>query len=230
MVVVIRCNNRIWVNGCSYLLLFPSGISRDSRHKRRATGGRKANLKKKRLYESGRPPAMTKLGATRIHTVRVRGGNLKHRALRLDTGNFSWGTEVITRKSRVLDVVYNASNNELVRTKTLVKNSIIQIDATPFKAWYEQHYGVKVGLKKAAKRAAATEEAADSKQSKHVQRKLEERQKTRTLDPALDEAFASGRLYACISSRPGQSGRCDGYILEGKELEFYVRQLKRRKQ
>ena len=172
---------------------------------------------------------MTKLGATRIHTVRVRGGNLKHRALRLDTGNFSWGTEVITRKSRVLDVVYNASNNELVRTKTLVKNSIIQIDATPFKAWYEQHYGVKVGLKKAAKRAAA-EETADAKQSKHAQRKLEERQKTRTLDPALDEAFASGRLYACISSRPGQSGRCDGYILEGKELEFYVRQLKRRKQ
>ena len=30
------------------------GISRDSRHKRRSTGGRKANLKKKRLYESGR--------------------------------------------------------------------------------------------------------------------------------------------------------------------------------
>ena len=28
---------------------------------------------------------------------------------------------------------------------------------------------------------------------------------------------------ACVSSRPGQSGRCDGYILEGKELEFYQR-------
>ncbi len=117
-----------------------------------------------------------------------------------------------------------------MRTKTLVKNAIIQIDATPFKAWYEQHYGVKVGLKKAAKKAAATEEVADSKQSKHVQRKLEVRQKTRELDPALDEAFASGRLYACIASRPGQSGRCDGYILEGKELEFYAKMLKRRKQ
>ncbi len=70
-----------------------SGISRDSRHKRRATGGRKANLKKKRLYESGRPPALTKLGVTRVHTVRVRGGNTKLRALRLDTGNFSWGSE-----------------------------------------------------------------------------------------------------------------------------------------
>ena len=69
------------------------GISRDSRHKRRSTGGKKANLKKKRLYESGRPPAMTKIGATRVHTVRVRGGNEKFRAMRLDTGNFSWGSE-----------------------------------------------------------------------------------------------------------------------------------------
>ena len=41
----------------------------------------------------------------------------------------------MAHKTRILDVVYNASNNELVRTKTLVKNCIIQIDATPFKQW-----------------------------------------------------------------------------------------------
>ena len=35
-----------------------------------------------------------------------------------------------THKTRIVDVVYNASNNELVRTKTLVKNAIVQIDAT----------------------------------------------------------------------------------------------------
>lgn len=135
---------------------------------------------------------------------------------------------VLTRKTRILDVVYNASNNELVRTKTLVKNSIVQIDATPFRAWYEQHYGVKVGNKKSAKKAV--EEAVEDKHvSNHVTRKLADRQKTRTLDPALDDAFASGRLLACIASRPGQSGRCDGYILEGKELEFYLKAFKKRK-
>ena len=217
------------------------GISRDSRHKRRATGGKRNVHKKKRQYESGRPPANTKIGPTRVHEVRVRGGNLKFRAMRLDTGNFSWGSEgesllcqailhlilasVITRKTRILDVVYNSSNNELVRTKTLVKNSIIQIDATPFRTWYEQHYGVKVGLKKSGKKV---EEELTGK-SKSVLRKLQERQKTRTLDPALDDAFASGRLLACISSRPGQSGRCDGYILEGKELDFYSKKLKQKK-
>lgn len=45
------------------------------------------------MYEMGRPPAMTKLGAHRVHTVRCRGGNIKLRAMRLETGNFSWGTE-----------------------------------------------------------------------------------------------------------------------------------------
>jgi len=36
-------------------------------------------------------------------------------------------------------------------------------------------------------------------------------------------------ISACVASRPGQSGRCDGYILEGKELEFYLRKLKSKK-
>lgn len=33
----------------------------------------------------------------------------------------------IAHKARILDVVYNASNNELVRTKTLVKSCIVQV-------------------------------------------------------------------------------------------------------
>jgi ribosomal protein S8E len=38
---------------------------------------------------------MTKLvvGPKRVHTVRCRGGNLKFRALRLETGNFAWRSE-----------------------------------------------------------------------------------------------------------------------------------------
>lgn len=75
---------------------------------------------------------------------------MKWRALRLDTGNYSWGSEAVTRKTRILDVVYNASNNELVRTQTLVKSAIVQVDAAPFKQWYLQHYGVDIGRKKKA--------------------------------------------------------------------------------
>jgi len=205
------------------------GISRDSLHKRRLTGGKKPKFHMKRKFEMGRQMAMTKIGAKRIHTVRCRGGNLKHRALRLDTGNFSWGSEVCTRKTRILDVVYNASNNELVRTKTLVKGAVVQIDATPMRQWYEAHYGVTVGkkAKKKAEEAAPAEEA--KKQSKSVQAKIAKRQETRELDPNLNSQFDTGRLLAVISSRPGQCGRCDGYVLEGKELEFYVKRMARKK-
>jgi len=217
------------------------GISRDSMHKRRATGGKQKAWRKKRKYELGRQPANTKLSSNKtVRRVRVRGGNVKWRALRLDTGNFSWGSEAVTRKTRLLDVVYNASNNELVRTQTLVKNAIVQVDAAPFKQWYLTHYGVDIGRKKktaaAAKKdaaegqeveaVAATEEA---KKSNNVQRKLEKRQQGRTLDSHIEEQFSGGRLLACISSRPGQCGRADGYILEGKELEFYMRKLQKKK-
>ena len=68
-----------------------------------------------RAFEKGRQSSATRIGAKRIHIVRVRGGNHKYRALRLDTGNFSWGSEGIARKTRVIQVLYNASNNELVR-------------------------------------------------------------------------------------------------------------------
>ena len=52
---------------------------------------------------------------------------------------------------------------------------------------------------------------------------------TRTLTTSLDDQFSNGRLLASISSRPGQTGRVDGYILEARELDFYQRQLARKK-
>ncbi|KAL6544528.1 40S ribosomal protein [Orobanche minor] len=191
---------------------------------------------RREMFELGRQSANTKLSANKtVRRVRVRGGNVKWRALRLDTGNYSWGSEAVTRKTRILDVVYNASNNELVRTQTLVKGAIIQVDAAPFKQWYLQHYGVEIGRKKKAaakKEADDTEPAAAAEEvskSNHVRRKLEKRQEERKIDPYIEEQFGGGRLLAAISSRPGQCGRSDGYILEGKELEFYMKKLQRKK-
>jgi len=174
----------------------------------------------------GRPPAMTKLGSKRVRVVRGRGGNMKFRALRLDAGNFAWGSENCTKKVRILDVVYNATSNELVRTKTLLKNAIVQIDGQPFKQWYLKKYGVVLGIKKGK---TETKDEAAEKKSNHVICKLKARAKAQKLDTAIDEQFQSGRLLACISSRPGQSGRCDGYVLEGDELTFYKKKLEKKK-
>lgn len=196
------------------------GISRDSRHKRSATGAKRAQFRKKRKFELGRQSANTKIGAKRIHSVRTRGGNQKFRALRIDTGNFSWGSEGIARKTRISGVVYHPSNNELVRTNTLTKAAIVQIDATPFRQWYENHYGQQLGKKR---------DEEEVKRSKKVERKLASRSGEAVIETSVSSQFNAGRLYAAISSRPGQSGRCDGYILEGEELAFYLRRLTAKK-
>ncbi|KAL9671267.1 hypothetical protein QQ045_008835 [Rhodiola kirilowii] len=165
------------------------GISRDSMHKRRATGGKKKAWRKKRKYELGRQPANTKL----------------------------------------------SSNKTVRRIRTLVKSAIVQVDAAPFKQWYLQHYGVEIGRRKKTSAAAKKEgedagaAAEDLKKSNHVTRKLEKRQQGREIDPHIEEQFGGGRLLAAISSRPGQHGRADGYILEGKELEFYMKKLQKKK-
>ncbi|KAK6465293.1 40S ribosomal protein S8 [Scheffersomyces coipomensis] len=201
------------------------GISRDSRHKRSATGAKRAQFRKKRKFELGRQSANTKIGAKRIHSVRTRGGNQKFRALRVETGNFSWASEGISRKTRISGVVYHPSNNELVRTNTLTKSAVVQIDATPFRQWYENHYGSTLGKK----RNAPTEVVEEVKKSNSVQKRLASRAAQATVEHAVDAQFGSGKLYAVISSRPGQSGRCDGYILEGEELAFYLRRLTAKK-
>uniref|UniRef100_A0A8C6QY98 40S ribosomal protein S8 n=1 Tax=Nannospalax galili TaxID=1026970 RepID=A0A8C6QY98_NANGA len=169
------------------------GISRDNWQKRCKTVCKRKPYKKK--YELGHLAAKTKIGP-RIH--RVPGGIKRYQALRLHVGNFSWGSECCTRKTRFINVVYNASNNELVRTKTPVKTCTVLIDSTPYKS----HYALSLGRKKG---------------------KYDERKKNAQISSLLEEQFHQGKLLACTASRPGQRSREDGYVLEDKELEFYLR-------
>jgi len=170
--------------------------------------------RKKRKFEMGRQPSMTKLGAeSKVISVRGRGGNIKRRALRLHEGNFTWTSEKIARKTKIVDVIYNATNNELVRTKTLVKGAIVAIDPTPFKYYWTIHY---------IEYPARVEALRKKEQLNRVDHPF-----SQSLDKLSHffELMNKGRLYACITSRPGQTGRCDGYLLEGKELEFYLKKL-----
>jgi len=100
----------------------------------------------------------------------------------------------------------------------------VQIDAAPFRTWYEAHYGATLGRRRQAKE----QQEAEKKLSNSVQTKHKERvEKMGKVEAALEKQFEAGRLYAVISSRPGQSGRCDGYVLEGEELAFYQRQIRK---
>merc|ERR1711912_98549 len=164
------------------------GIGRDSWHKRRKTGGRKPQMHKKRKFELGRPAANTKIAPKRVHTVRCMGGNLKFRALRLDHGNFGWASEGVSRTTRIVDVVYNATSNELVRTKTLVKGAIVAIDANPFRSYYESHYSKALGRKK-------THEFSEEEAKK----KYANRQKTADVAANLNTQFLQGKVLAKVN-------------------------------
>ena len=202
------------------------GISRSSKNKRRLTGGRMPIHRKKRKFEMGRQASMTKLGEKKVINVRGRGGNIKRRALKLNEGNFTWISEQVTKKCKIVEVIYNATNNELVRTQTLVKNSIVAVDPTPFKYYWYIHYD-DVKMPKLP-------EISDPERKKKLEEKREKTKKAHPNKKQLDkqnrllELMNKGRLYACITSRPGQVGRADGYLLEGKELEFYMKKLEKK--
>ncbi len=130
---------------------------------------------------------MTKLGPKIVRSVRGRGGNYKYRALKIDHGNFIWASEAFGARSKIMDVVYNATHNEMVRTKTLVKNCVVQVDATPFKKFYLEHYDVELGKKKKetaediAKREAGGV-VEEKKKSRHVLATLKKRAAARVID------------------------------------------------
>merc|ERR1712117_294786 len=172
----------------SYKKTTNMGIGRDSWHKRRKTGGRKPQMHKKRKFELGRPASNTKISPKRVHTVRTMGGNMKFRALRLDHGNFGWASEGVSRTTRIVDVVYNATSNELVRTKTLVKGAIVAIDATPFRQFYESHYSKALGRKKNHEFSA-----------EETKKKYANRQKTSDVAANLNTQFLQGKVLAKIN-------------------------------
>ena len=214
------------------------GIVRSRLHKLKVSGGKTKIHRKRRKHESGRLPANTRLGARRVSAVRVRGGHHKVRALRLDTGNFSWASEGVAQRARILDVVYNATSNELVRTKSLVKNCIVSVDAAPFKLFLAKHYGVEMDNKKAKTAKVSKDKKAKratgpkfdvNKASAALRRKWSFRAKEHKMEKAIEEQLKVGRVLARVSTRPGQHGRADGVILEGAELQFYMKKLDSKK-
>lgn len=72
----------------------------------------------------------------------------------------------ISRKARIIEVVYNGANNEFVRTNTLVRGEVVLIDATPFRLWWESYYGVP--LKRGKKAVTSSTSAKAPSKAKKV--------------------------------------------------------------
>jgi small subunit ribosomal protein S8e len=61
-----------------------------------------------------------------------------------------------------------------------------------------------------------SKETTNDTGDKYLSRRLNNK-----IDIKIAKQLKKGSVLALITSRPGQSGRVDGYILEGAELDFY---------
>jgi small subunit ribosomal protein S8e len=122
-----------------------------------------------------------------------------------------------------------------VRTKTLVKGAVVQVDATPFRNWYFRRYDIYLGKKKKVTEKKDKEgKVIEKKEKKPVSAATQKLRRHRAgkraaLSAPFELQFRAGRLLAQLTSRPGQVGRADGILLEGAALAFYQRKLEKKK-
>ena len=107
-----------------------------------------------------------------------------------------------------------------------LKGMTVREAASELKAWFEKRYSCKIGAKgEVTKEDLSKLEGVSKKQLE----KLQKLQNSLQEQKEVIEQLASGKILARISSRPGQSGRADGYILEDDELAFYHRKINQKK-
>jgi small subunit ribosomal protein S8e len=98
--------------------------------KRKPTGGLfRPYRKKKRKYELGRLPRLTKVGQReRRKIIRVRGGNKKVVALEVTYANVYVPKEGKVKRVKVLGVVENPANRQYARFNILNKGAILETE------------------------------------------------------------------------------------------------------
>ena len=100
-----------------------------NRSKRKVTGGRYKSARKKRKYESGRTPTLTKIGPKKRKTCRTVGGNKSARLLSIDVANIYDSKTKKYKKAKIEAVVECPANRNYVRRNIIVKGTIIKTDA-----------------------------------------------------------------------------------------------------
>ncbi len=99
-----------------------------TRAKRKASGGRYIAARKKRLYEGGKGPTLTKLGSVRKKTEKTKGGSYKTRLLVVDVANVIDPKTNKAVKAKIETVIEAPANRHFIRRNILVKGTVIQTD------------------------------------------------------------------------------------------------------
>ena len=99
-----------------------------ARPKRKETGGRYIDYRKKKQYELGREPSFTKLGRKRVRVLRVMGANRKLRLLSTDTANLFDPKSKSFKQAKIKTITDNPANRHFVRRNIMTKGSVIDTE------------------------------------------------------------------------------------------------------
>jgi small subunit ribosomal protein S8e len=98
------------------------------RSRRRFTGGRIRVNKKKKLFELGSDPMLTKLGGRQVLNQRTIGGNLKLRLFSSDVANVFDPKSKKYQKLKIITIKENGANRNFVRRNIMTKGCIIETE------------------------------------------------------------------------------------------------------
>ncbi|MCS7106160.1 MAG: 30S ribosomal protein S8e [Candidatus Aenigmarchaeota archaeon] len=95
---------------------------------RKPTGGLIKVARKKKKHELGSLPTYTRVGKEKRKKVRVRGGEIKIRALSVEFANVFDQETKTSKKVKILDVIENKANPHFVRRGIVTKGCIIKTE------------------------------------------------------------------------------------------------------
>lgn len=103
-------------------------VINQSRPKRKESGARYKDYKKRKQYESGRLPSLTKVEKRRVLAIRTLGNNKKTRLLSADIANLFDPKAKKYEKVKIKTILENPANRHFVRRNILTKGAVVETE------------------------------------------------------------------------------------------------------
>ena len=99
-----------------------------ARSKRKVSGSRYVDLRKKKFAQLGRDPTLTKLGEKKVKSLRIRGGHEKKILYSDKILNVFNPKTKKYKKVEIKTVIENPANRHFVRRNILTKGTIVETE------------------------------------------------------------------------------------------------------
>ncbi|MAG47981.1 30S ribosomal protein S8e [archaeon] len=99
-----------------------------ARSKKKVSGARYISFRRKKLRELGREPTLTRIGKRVLLFIRKKGGSDKNLLLNVENANVYDPKTKKHVKSKILHVIENKANANLVRRNIITKGCIVKTE------------------------------------------------------------------------------------------------------